>query len=177
MRSSKRLLAGSMAAWMAVTVAAAGSPPTGRTPLTVAEFAAVLTNISSDGESVGTEQASKALQNLGVPLGNPSAPLTEGRLAAIMEFYGLRATTSNPSALVSAERGGAAASILHFAAAFSGGTEKKKSRPPVTGDISVCLSEANHGHCVNCCKDLGSPANACAHFCQNREPPSLTAPR
>jgi hypothetical protein len=166
-----------MAAWMAVTVVAAGSPPADRSPLTVAEFAAVLTNISSDGESVGAEQASKALQNLGVPLGNPSAPLTEGRLAAIMEFYGFRTTTSNPSALVSAERGGAAASILLSAMVFAGGTEKRKQGPPVTGDISVCLSERNRGQCVNCCKDLGSPANACAHFCQDLEPPSLTAPR
>lgn len=116
--------------------------------------------------------------------------MTEGRLSAIMEFYGVRAETGSPDSVVGAERGSAAASILNGTILFTPGTEKndrnrgsnvnddkKKPVSPPNADLSVCLSERNHGHCVNCCKDLGSPANACAHFCRDVEPPSPSTPR
>lgn len=176
MRSAIRLLAGSMLAMTAVTVVAAGSSRAASTPLKVADFAAMLANHGSTGVLESPEQAAQRLDRLGVPLGDPEATLTEGRLSAIMGFYGLQATTSNPSAIVESTRGTAVAAILGATAGPFAGTEKKKGSPG-TGDLGVCLSERNRGKCVNCCKDQGSPANACARFCQAIDHPSPSSPR
>lgn len=128
------------------------------------------------GALESADQAAQRLGRLGVPLGDPKAGLTEGRLSAIMGFYGIQATTSNPSTLVEAARGNAAAAIVRVAALPPAGSERKRGSIE-TGNHGVCLSERNRGKCVNCCKDLGSPANACAHFCQSIEPPSPSTPR
>jgi len=175
MRRVTRLLAGSIAAMTAVTLVAAGTRA-GNVPLTVADFAAMLANHGSTGALESADQAAQSLGRLGVPIGDPKATLTEGRLSAIMGFYGIQATTSNPSAIVESTRGTAAAAILSATARSFAGSEKKPGSTG-TGDLGVCLSERNRGKCVNCCKDLGSPANACAHFCQAIEPPSPSTPR
>jgi len=178
MRGVARLLAVSVTVLAAATAMMAGGPRSGSGPLRAADFAALLANHDNTGPRLGPDQAAERLLGLGVPLGDPGATLTEGRLSAIMEFYGVRAETGSPDSVVSAGRGSAAASILNATILFIPGTEKKnKPVPPPTEDLSVCLSERNHGHCVNCCKDLGSPANACAHFCRDVEPPSPSTPR
>ena len=192
MRGVARLLAVSVTVLAAVTAMLAGGPRSGSAPLRAADFAALLANHDNTGPRLGPDQAAERLLGLGVPLGDPGATLTEGRLSAIMEFYGVRAETGSPDSVVSAGRGSAAASILNATILFIPGTEKNdknrnrsnngnndkdKPVPPPTEDLSVCLSERNHGHCVNCCKDLGSPANACAHFCRDVEPPSPSTPR
>lgn len=38
-------------------------------------------------------------------------------------------------------------------------------------DVVECYFLRNGGACVNCCKDLGFPASACAHFCNTPPPP------
>lgn len=214
MRGVARVLAVSVTVVAAVTAMTAAVPRSAAAPLRVADFAALLANHATTGPRLGPDQAAQQLLRQGVPLGDPGATLTEGRLSVIMEFYGVRAETGNPDSAVSAERGSAAASILNATVLSSPGTEKNdKNNPsnrntgstsssgndgnngngnnggngngndktgpgsPPTSDLSVCLSERNRGHCVNCCKDLGSPANACAHFCREIEHPSPSSPR
>jgi hypothetical protein len=187
-----RLLTVSVTVVTAVTAMMAGGPRSGSAPLRAADFAALLANHASAGPRLGPDQAAERLRLLGVPIGDPDAPLTEGRLSEIMEFYGVRAGTGNPDSTVSAELGSAVASILNSTVLFVPGTEKggngkgkgnnddndkNKPEPPPDLDLGVCLSERNRGHCVNCCKDLGSPANACAHFCKSIDPPSPSNPR
>jgi hypothetical protein len=37
---------------------------------------------------------------------------------------------------------------------------------------AACLSERNHGTCVDCCKEAtGAPANVCSRFCKIVVPP------
>jgi hypothetical protein len=41
-----------------------------------------------------------------------------------------------------------------------------------------CLSEPNHGACVNCCKAASDlPTYACARFCRNNVPPPPGEPQ
>jgi hypothetical protein len=204
------MLAVSVTVVAAVTVMTAAVPRSAVAPLRVADFAALLANHANTGPRMGPDQAAQQLLRQGVPLGDPGATLTEGRLSTIMEFYGVRTETRNPDSVVNAERGSAVASILSATVLFNPGTEKNdKNNPgnrntgssngngdgdngnsgnngnngqtgpgaPPTSDLSVCLSERNRGHCVNCCKDQGSPANACARFCREIEHPSPSSPR
>lgn len=38
-------------------------------------------------------------------------------------------------------------------------------------DVVQCHLLRNGGACVNCCKEHGFPASACAHFCNTPLPP------
>jgi hypothetical protein len=51
-------------------------------------------------------------------------------------------------------------------------------RPASTGVPTECLSERNHGACVNCCKALVDlPGNVCSHFCTIVVPPLPEEPK
>ena len=145
------------------------------TSMTVGDFATLLCNYGASGTLMSSAQAVDKLRRLGVPLGDTKAPLTEKKLAAIMDFYGIRAKTSNPNGLVNLNLANSAASTISLTSYFIGGQEKVRGGVP-PGSVTVCLSENNHGQCVNCCKDSGTPAATCAQFCQNLTPPSGSEP-
>jgi hypothetical protein len=145
------------------------------TAMTVGDFATLLCNYGSSGSALSLAQSVDKLRRLGVPLGDTRAPLTERKLASIMDFYGIRAKTSNPNSPVNIDLANAAASTISLTSYFIGGKEKIKGGVP-PGSVTVCLSETNHGQCVNCCKDQGTPAATCAQFCQDLNPPSGSEP-
>jgi hypothetical protein len=144
-------------------------------PVTGADFATLLSNFGSSGLSLTSDQAVDRLRQLGVPLGDPKAPLTQKRLADIMTFYGVQGTTTHPGALVDARLANAAASILSGASPSLTGQEISR-QPPQPADLASCLFERNRGQCKKCCMAEGSSAKSCGTFCQDLVPPSDSEP-
>ena len=140
-------------------------------PLTTARFAVLVANFGTNGAFIGQEEALKRLRSIGAPVRNGDDIMTEGELAKIMLTFGLRSHTSNPKAPVGETLANTAAAMINNTLTFVSSEGKPKDVPP-EGDVSVCLSERNHGQCVTCCKDFGQRANVCAKFCMNLEPPS-----
>lgn len=161
MRSMKKILAVIVLA--AIPVAAVAAPAEavankGKSPVTVAEFAAMLA--ASNGLDAGN--SAELLVRAGVPAADLQAPLTEGRMAEILKHYGVAAATANPAAPVSRER--AEASLVLVPSGLS--TLGAASIAPGPGSLDDCLvTSKNHGSCVNCCKDLGLASKACSRFC------------
>lgn len=132
----------------------------GKNPVTVADFAVMLA--ASSGIEAG--RSAELLARAGVPLGDLQAPLTEGRLAEILKFYGVEAQTASPAATVN--RGRAEASLGLVTTNGLGSLSASISPGPGPGSLDDCLAVSrNHGFCVNCCKDLEIAANACARAC------------
>jgi len=175
MRSDSGLKAAIPAAGLLLAVVAMVAPVAAAAPITGAEFATLLTNFGNTDLPLTAAEAVGRLRDLGVPLGNAQAPLTEKQLAEIMRYFGVPGTTSNPRALVDAQRAKAAASILSATSPFLAGRESS-TNPPSPADISACLFERNRGQCKKCCVSQGSPAKSCATFCQNLMPPSGSEP-
>ena len=141
-----------------------------KAPVTVADFAVMLA-ASSGTESDGSAET---LARAGVPLGDLNAPLTEGRLAEILKYYGVEAQTASPAATV--DRGRAEASLVLFGTSGLGSLNASVS--PAPGSLDDCLATSrNHGVCVNCCKDLGVAAKSCTRFCSSfTGKPSVSEP-
>ena len=139
-----------------------------RTPAAPATVGAFIMQVATavEGEPRTLEAAQATLHRLGAKGAfDPSAQLTEAFVVRLAAELGVAMIpTSNPGAPVSAVRSAAVAG--HLGAIFEG-------RPVFSTDSlpNACLSSANRGECVNCCKDSGAAANACAHFCQNNVPP------
>ena len=170
MRPTRRLLAVILIAAMPLAARAAEQPKAQKSssPVTVGDFAAMLAATTSRGPFTEAKSAHAALVKAGVPLGNPAAVLSEQKLAEVLGYYGIRVTTSSPSQPVTLAKAESAlvmlGSSLNSAAAS---TARGGSPSPAPATLDDCLAEANHGQCVNCCKDLGGQgANACARFCQ-----------
>ncbi len=169
MRTVRTILA--LTLLSAVPVAALAAPKTAdvaKAPISVADFAAMLA--ASTGAAPGLEagRAAEALTKSGVPLGDPKAPLTEGRLAEILKHYGLEAETANPAATVNRERAESSLVLVNAAGGLNApGLEALSARvSPGPSTLDDCLDfSRNHGQCVNCCKDLGVAAKACTRFC------------
>jgi hypothetical protein len=169
MRPTRRLLAVILIAAMPLAANAAeqakGQKSAG--PITVGDFAVMLSATTSRGPAVDVKDAYAALVKAGVPLGNPKAVLSEQKLAEVLGYYGIRVTSSLPSQPVTVAKAESAlvrlGSALNSATASTAGST---SSPGPAADVDVCLSEANHGQCVNCCKGFGGLANTCSKFCQ-----------
>ena len=72
----------------------------------------------------------------------------------------------------------AATTVLADGAGAPAGAPTDRWRPAETELPVQCLSERNHGACVNCCKELsGLPGNVCSHFCSFRVPPPPGEPQ
>jgi hypothetical protein len=144
-------------------------------PVTGADFATLLSNFGSSGLSLTPVQAVDRMRQLGVPLGEPKAPLTEERLSEIMRYFGLTGTTARPGALVDASLANAAASILSVASPLL--TSQDISRqPPQPADLASCQSERNRGQCKKCCMNQGATSKSCGILCQDLVPPSSSEP-
>lgn len=139
-----------------------------RTPAAPATVGAFIMQVATavDGQPRTLEAAQATLRRIGAHGAfDPSAQLTEAFVVRLAAELGVAmAPTSNPGAPVSTVRSAAVAG--HLGAIFEG-------RPMFSTDSlpSACLSSTNRGECVNCCKDSGAAANACAHFCLNNVPP------
>ena len=172
MRSLRMILA--VAVLAAVPVVALAAPVEtaankGKAPVTVADFAVMLA--ASRGIEAGG--SAETLASVGVPLGNLNAPLTEGRLAEILKYYGVEAQTANPATTVN--RGRAEASLVLFGPTALGSLSASVS--PGLGSLEDCPFSKNHGACVNCCKDSGVVAKACTRFCSSfTGKPSVSEP-
>src|SRR5881409_3757930 len=103
MRTTRSLLALLLTAAFSLTALAAG-PVQGKkssAPLTVGDFAVMLSAATGKGPAVEAKSAADALVKAGVPLGNLKATLSEAKLVEILDFYGVRVTTSSPQQAVS----------------------------------------------------------------------------
>jgi hypothetical protein len=139
-----------------------------RTPAAPATVGAFIMQVATavEGEPRTLDAAQATLRRLGAHGAfDPSTQLTEAFVVRLAADLGVAMTpTSNPGAPVSTVRSAAVAG--HLGAIFEG-------RPPFVTDAlpTACLTSVNRGACVNCCKETGAPANACAHFCQSNVPP------
>lgn len=138
-----------------------------RTPTTVGTFM-VQVATAIDGQPRTLDAARETLRRLGAGGAfDASATLTEGVVARLVADLGVAmGQTGNPAAPVSAVRSAAVAS--HLGAVLEG-------RGIFTDQLpTACLSSANRGACVNCCKEAGAAANLCAHFCHANVPPPVS---
>ena len=178
MRTLRKLLVPALVAALPLAAfAAAGGSEKASTRVTVGDFAVMLATAGATGAALDAQSAVKALAKTGVPLGDPGATLNQRKLAEILDYYGVRATTQMPDADVGAGKAAAAATLIVGTSGFMG-TEMASGPGLASSDIEVCLQEKNHGQCVNCCKDLGTRARACSRFCQqiNQGSPSEPLP-
>ena len=159
-----------LVACVPLTVDAGQAPAKDRT-VTNGDFAVMLAAKTGRGRDLSEDAAVQALRKAGVPLGHVSAALTEKDLTAILGFYGVKAVTNAPDKGVSLAR---AESVLIAA----GG-----ALSPVSASVSVnqspadiCLTEANHGQCVNCCREFGGTSTDCSKFCHAINKPSPSEP-
>ena len=150
----------------------------GAAKVSVGEFATMLASATETGPAQEARRAVDSLVKGGVPLGDLSATLTERKLAENLDFYGVKASTSNPEQAVSKARAEAALLLIGGAedrARSTGKSASKVSPSPQTMDD--CLAESNHGQCVNCCKALGTTtATRCSKFCMQINKPSSPEP-
>ena len=175
MRSLRMILA--VAVLAAVPVVALAAPAESaankaKSPVTVADFAAML----AASRGIETGPSAEVLASAGVPLGDLNAPLTEGRMAEILKYYGVEAQTASPAATVSRNR--AEASLVLVATTGLGSLSASISPGPL--DFNDCLAIArNHGKCVTCCKDLdpAPPTKSCTRLCSSfTGKPSVSEP-
>src|SRR5262245_8017438 len=163
---------------LAMVVASAIAPDFAGTnrpssPVTIRELAHELASVAE----ARAPEVSARISSFG--LGRPSnTPLTEGEAVALLRTAGLAATTSDPGRLLSRDR--ADALVREFKASVANSPSKGGGSPHDNGvkltDLDGCLGEANHGQCVNCCKEQGGGASACAKLCFEINKPSSSEP-
>lgn len=139
--------------------------------VTVGEFAVMLVTARGKAPSLEAGKAVASLVRAGVPLpANAAQPLTERTLAEVLDFYGVNVKPGSERTVTTAK---AESALLTMGSAVSASATGSPA-PSVTLDDCVALS--NHGHCVNCCKDLGGRANSCAKLCFAINKPSPSEP-
>jgi len=125
----------------------------------------------------GVQVSEKAPLIRGVVAGREQAPLTEGLAITLLGAVGLEASTTTPGRQVGQARAqallrsvsGQAELLRGYSTAAAGATTTR-------GSIEPCLTLANHGQCVECCKDQGMAANSCAKACFVINKPSPSEP-
>ena len=166
MRPTRRLLALILIAALPMAAHAAeqvkGQKASNR--LTVGDFAVMLAATTARGPALQANGAHDALVKAGVPLGSPRAVLSEEKLVQILNFYGVRVTSSTPGQTVT--RSKAESALVMLGGVLNSGAATMASASPSPATLDDCLAEANHGQCVGCCKALGGTPNTCANFCQ-----------
>lgn len=143
-------------------------------PVSVGEFAVMVAAATSGNRGVEAGKAVDLLIDKGVPLGDASARLTERKLMEILGFYGVKAVTANPSNVISANRAQAAAGLI--ASSDMGRAAAASIHGPSPQTLDDCLALANHGQCVNCCKEFGTTAKQCSQKCMTINKPSASEP-
>jgi hypothetical protein len=140
--------------------------------VTVGDFAVLLAAATGNGRDLSTLSAVETLRKAGVPIGDSKMALSERNLAAILDHYGVKTVTSTPDRSVSVARAEsallAAGTLLATSASISPG--------PEAANLDICLAEANHGQCTNCCKGFGGKPTDCAKFCFAINKPSASEP-
>jgi hypothetical protein len=98
---------------------------------------------------------------------NSTAPLTYGTVSRIAADLGVQvAPPANPDAVVTSAQAGAIASLI-TALRTSASVELPADDVP-----NQCLSSANRGACVDCCKlASGLGGQFCGRFCHANVPP------
>ena len=157
---------------LAAFAGAADSKTNAKAPVSVADFAVMLTHVNGSDRSLDADRAVASLLKAGVPLGDPKAPLNEGKLAEILTYYGVRATTDEPGKAVGADRAQAATLLLPASLNEAASTKV----PPSVNTLDDCLAQSNHGQCVGCCKALGGTAKSCSRTCFQINKPSESEP-
>lgn len=167
MRHTKPLLALILTVAVPFAVLAAGESQTqgkkGPASITVGDFAVMLSATTGKGAAREPKVAADSLAKAGVPLGNPSATLSEAKLAEILGFYGVQVRTSTPDGVVS--RAKAESALQTLSASLKSEPEAGATTLPSPASLDDCLVGTNHGQCTNCCKALGGSANTCSKFC------------
>jgi len=166
MRISRPLLALVLTAALPVASTAAEQPRSQKSTATVSvgDFAAMLSKVSGIGRSADSRNAAETLARSGVPLGDPKATLSEKKLAEILVFYGVKATTSTPLQAVSPGKAERALQLLATSLGSATSTAGAGTGIVPAG-LEDCLALSNHGQCEGCCKDLGGDPNSCAKTC------------
>jgi hypothetical protein len=153
---------------------AAGKQPA---TLCVGEFARMLAAATSGGRTVDSRAATDALVSRGVPLGDLGVPLSERKLAQILDFYGLKVKSTTSLDAVSASKAEAALTLLSSSLGTGRGSGPVgASVGPAPQTLADCEQLSNHGQCVVCCKDLGFPATSCTRTCFSINKPSESEP-
>lgn len=133
---------------------------------TVGGFALRVWSLTSD-QSLPAGNEAAAMKRLGLPGGlDAGSPLTYGEILRISTSLGVEiAAAPNPAEAVSQERSNAIAGLL--ARAYTGHAAPATDEPP-----TQCLTSANRGSCVDCCKAaLDSTGQYCGRFCHANVPP------
>ncbi len=148
--------------------AGANKSASSKATITVGEFATQVARALGQ-EVAGQKEAVESLRGMGVNFdADLAAPLNEAAVARMAADLGIAmAPPADPAGTVSAAKSG------QIAAAF--GAAHLESRPVTSQEPppTECLSSANRGACVNCCKSAsGLGGQYCGHFCHaNVAPP------
>lgn len=152
----------------------AGDARAGARAATVGDLVSGLTRVA---EASGPEAARRVSTDLERNLGGGrgALPLTEGVAVDLLRSIGIEAGTTTPGRIVSQGRLGA---LLRGAAdsitSTSASPARGSSVTPST--LDDCFTRSNHGRCVECCKETGIRANACAKACFVINKPSPSEP-
>jgi len=163
----------------AMPLAVAAGPAKGQSnrknqAITVGDFAVMLAAATGQGPNLEAGKAVESLARNGVPIGSPVEILSQGRLARILDYYGVKVKTSTPDEAVTLSK---AETALLAAATSLTVTAAAPSTQPDDACLDRCAQERLHGQCVNCCKECnGTSSTTCAHFCTQIKKGSASEP-
>jgi len=147
--------------------AAAGSSSVKSSSVTVGDFAAQVA-VALGYEVPNQKAAVDALRNRGVNLTvDLNTQLTDGQVARMMSDLGIQvAAPANPASPVTQARASVFASTIGTTESLAS-TATENVEPP-----TQCLSSADRGTCVNCCKAAtGLTGKYCGRYCHANVPP------
>ncbi len=139
--------------------------------VTVADLQKTLVPVVARNWSITPEQASRMLSrpNLGA-----KSVLTEGAAVDIFRSLGVEASTKQPNRPVTTQK--LEALVQRFETGFQSASSATRPGGDLPGGVDVCYQAANHGKCVECCKDLGGSPSLCAKGCFVINRPSASEP-
>lgn len=162
----KLLLVLALCAGLTASAYAAPTAPATAAKATVGEFA--LSLASALGlDAVDAKAATRALEGRGVTFAaDLSAALTEGEASRIMSDLGIAmAKPANPGAAMSPARVGSLVASIPASMHIDGKVTQDEGP-------TQCLSSADRGTCVNCCKEAtGLTGKFCGRYCHANVPP------
>jgi len=158
----------------ALSVASAAPKSDSGPAMTLVDFSRSLLETLQNS---GVQTSATASLVRGVIAGREQTPLTEGVAVTLLGVVGLEASTTTPGRQIDQARAQALLrSVSGQADSLRGYSSAAASATSTQGSIDPCLSLANHGQCVKCCKDQGMPANSCAKACFVINKPSPSEP-
>jgi hypothetical protein len=166
----KLLLVLALLAGVAVAAFAAPGAPAPVGKETVGEFALKVADALGLDPKDATA-AVGALKQRGVTFAaDLSATLTEGEAVRVLSDLGMTVVAPvNPGAAVSSVR------ATSMVAAIPPSANLERSLPSEDEGPTQCLTSADRGTCVNCCKDAsGLTGKFCGRFCHANVPPPVS---